>query len=268
MANALNILGDLLNAGISKSGSNRLQNALGEQGLGGGGGFLDQLIKNSGIDLSGSGNPLQDLGRQAGELLEKGQSSVKSGNPLAIGGLVALAGALLGGGGGAAKGALGGGALAVLASIAYKALNVNTEARDIQNFADLPLGLREPRSAKENKELESQAHIILKAMINAAKADGVIDQEELDRIIGHLKENAADADEIAFVQEELLRPEDLVGVIRSVPNKEIAIQVYAASLLANEGDKVSERAYLRELADGLGLNQSTVNYVHRSLGAA
>ncbi len=268
MTNALNILSDLLNAGLSKSGSNRLKTALGDQGLGGGGGFLDQLIKNSGIDLAGSGNPLQDLGKQAGELFEKGQKSVKNGNPLAFGGLAALAGALLGGGAGAAKGALGGGALAVLASLAYKALNASGEAADVQNFSDLPLGLRKPQNKKESRELESRADIILKAMINAAKADGVIDQKEFDRIVGHLKKNAADADEIAFVQEELRRPADLAGLIRSVPNKEVGVQVYAASLLANEGDKVSEKAYLSELADGLGLDRQTVDYVHRMLGAA
>ena len=268
MANALNILGDLLNAGLSKSGSNRLQNALGEQGLGGGKGFLDELIKGSGVDLSGSGNLLESLGKQAGDLFEKGQSSVKSGNPLAIGGLAALAGALLGGGSGAAKGALGSGALAVLASIAYKALNAKNQAADVQNFSDVPLGLREPQSNEEGQELEARADILLKAMINAAKADGVIDQNELDRILGNLSENAVDADDIAFIRAEMQKPADLVGLIRSVPNQEVGIQVYAASLLANEGDKISERAYLSELAEGLSLDSTSIDYVHRSLGMA
>ena len=45
-----------------------------------------------------------------------------SGNPLAVGGLGALAGALLGGGGGAVKGAMGGGVLALLGGIAMSAL--------------------------------------------------------------------------------------------------------------------------------------------------
>ena len=50
-------------------------------------------------------------------------------NPLAAGGLGALAGALFGGGSGSVKGALGGGAMAMLAGVALQAFNNRNRQR-------------------------------------------------------------------------------------------------------------------------------------------
>ena len=49
---------------------------------------------------------------------------------------------------------------------------------------------------------------------------------------------------------------------------ELAVQVYAASLLAIEVDTAAERAYLRDLAARLGLDASAVARVHQALGVA
>jgi uncharacterized membrane protein YebE (DUF533 family) len=53
----------------------------------------------------------------------------------------------------------------------------------------VPLGLLEPQSAAERQQLGQHSEIALKAMINAAKADGQIDQGETQRIVGKLQES-------------------------------------------------------------------------------
>ena len=103
-------------------------------------------------------------------------------------------------------------------------------------------------------------------MINAAKADGRVDQEELQRIVGKLREAGAEAEALHFVMSELRKPMDLEGLIRKVPDRQVAVQLYAASLLAIEVDTEAERQYLRRLAHGLGLDASVVRSVHQRLG--
>jgi len=282
MANALDILGDLLNAGMTKSGNDRMRNVFGEKRQEGLGGFLDQIAKQLGGDSNGGrsnggdsnggskgGSDFwENLSKMAQEAVKDPKGAVKDGNPLAIGGLGALAGAILGNPSGAAKGALGAGGLALLAMLAKSALRAKQSAGERQSFADLPLGLREPLNAAEQQELESRADLILHAMINAAKADGAIDQEELNRIVDRLEKTGADAAERAHVRDELRKPLDTNELVRAVHDEETGVQVYAASLLATEADTDAEREYLRNLAAGLHLRQPVVSYVHREFGMA
>jgi uncharacterized membrane protein YebE (DUF533 family) len=274
MTNALDILGDLIQSGMAKSGNERMRNVFGEKGQGGLGGFLDQVAKqigggsNGGSSSNSGGNLLETLSKMAQDAVKDPKGAVKGGNPLAIGGLGALAGAILGNPSGAAKGALGAGGLALLAMLAKSALSAKHNGGGKQSFADIPLGLREAADATEKRELESRADLILKAMINAAKADGTIDKQELNHIVDRLEKTGADATARARVRNELQKPLDIDGLVRAVPNEEAGVQIYAASLLATEADTDAERAYLRRLAAGLRLDQPVVTYVHREFGMA
>ena len=133
--------------------------------------------------------------------------------------------------------------------------------------AELPLGLRAPTTMAEESELEAKAMLVLKAMINAAKADGQIDDAERQRILGKLEEGGADAEAREFVQAEMRRPFDVDG-LPEAPNPQTAVEVYAASVLAIEVDTPAERDYLRRLAQGLGLEERTVQRLHAALGVA
>ena len=198
------------------------------------------------------------------------KQSVQSGNPLAIGGLAALAGAVLGGGGGAMRGALGGGALALLGSIAMSALKnyqAGATASPEEIAKDAPLGLRAPQTPAEETELERTADLVLRAMIDAAKADGQIDGAEVQRIAGKLEEAGAGQEARDFVMAELNKPLDVDALTREVRTPEVAAQVYAASLLAIEVDTPAERDYLVRLANGLGLDRATVQRIHQLLSA-
>jgi uncharacterized membrane protein YebE (DUF533 family) len=286
------LLGQLMQSGMTNSGNSRVRHALGPQGLGqpqgpldailGGGGSagnpLDKLLADAGPSGGGATSSGGGLGGVLSGLAESAQSmfgdasrSVQSGNPLAVGGLGALAGALLGGGGGAAKGAVGGGALALLGTLAMSALKDwgQGQAPAPEEVAEAaPLGLREPQNAAEQAELEQKAGLVLRAMINAAKADGQIDRDEVERIVGKLREGGIDEQERAFVEAEMRKPLDVAGLARETRTPEQAVEVYAASLLAIEVDTEAERRYLSQLAQALGLHAQTVQRVHQMLGLA
>jgi uncharacterized membrane protein YebE (DUF533 family) len=266
MFNARDLLGQLMQAGMTGSTSNRVDHALGSRGLSRPGNPIGDLLKN--LQGGGQSPGFSGLAEAAQGVFGQAKESVQGGSPLAIGGLGALAGAVLGGGGGAMKGAVGGGALALLGSIAMSALRNDQggAAPDAEQLAkDAPLGLREPRDSAEEAELERTADLILRAMIAAAKADGQIDGGEMQRITGRLEQAGADQEARDFVMAELQKPLDLEGLTREIHSPEVGAEVYAASLLAIEVDTPAERDHLRRLANRLGLDNATVQRIHQMM---
>ncbi|MGF1476162.1 MAG: tellurite resistance TerB family protein [Geminicoccaceae bacterium] len=275
-----NVLNGLLQSGMSKSGGNRLEHALGNLSSGGGGNPLSALTGGSGG--SGGGNPLAALlgggsggtGSSGGALGSLGGIAESllggSGGGAKAGGLGALAGALLGGGGGAMRGALGGGAMALMASLAFNALKKSNQPVPSAEHTDsgLPLGLREPQNQDEQQLLENRAQLVLTSMITAAKADGQIDKDEMDRIVGKLQENGAEDSERQFVLEEMNKPFDPQGLISRVNDPETAAQVYAATFLAIEVDTPEERRYVEQLGQGLNLDAAAQAEIREMVGYA
>jgi uncharacterized membrane protein YebE (DUF533 family) len=107
-----------------------------------------------------------------------------------------------------------------------------------------------------------EAELMIRAMIEAAKADGQIDAEERRRILTCLRDaGTADADRDALIA-AMSGPPDLDGLVARVTNPELAREVYAASLLAIEDDQPSEQLYLARLADRLKLAPEVVAELH------
>ena len=73
-----------------------------------------------------------------------------------------------------------------------------------------------PAQAMTAPEATEQATLLIRAMCNAAKADGDIDQDEQQNIIGRLGDDVDQA-EIDFVNAELNAPLDIAGFAASVP---------------------------------------------------
>jgi uncharacterized membrane protein YebE (DUF533 family) len=276
MANLTDIIGALIQSDPSSSTNSRLQSALGAGGpadqnildslfggsgsgsAGGGGGGIDDALSG----LFGGGQGGGGIGGMLSEVLGEAGRAVGGNQNLALGGLGALAGALLGGGSSSLKGAAGGGVLALLGAMAYQALK-GTQ----QETQEVPLGLREPTSPAEAAQMDSQAGLILKAMINAAKADGQIDRDEVQRIIGRLEAAGIDQQARDFVLAEMDRPMDTEAMIAAARgNPQLAAQVYAASLLAIEVDTPAERTYMENLAGGLGLGTQAVAKLENVMG--
>jgi uncharacterized membrane protein YebE (DUF533 family) len=262
------LLGAMVQSGMTPSSNQRLQNAFG----GGSGGLLESLGGLLGGQRGGAG--LGDiltgmlggggggLGGMLGQVLSQAGQAAGGKQNLALGGLGALAGALLGGGGKSLGGALGGGVMALLGAMAFKALQGSG-----QGTGRVPLGLIEPQTEEERRELEDRSELVLKAMINAAKADGKIDEGEARRIVGKLQEAGADADGQRYVLELMRRPvetDTLIAAAEGHPN--LAAELYAASLMAIEVDTQAEQAYLEKLASGLGLTAQVTRRIEQMVG--
>lgn len=271
MFDARELLGRVLQSGMTTDKTpDRLGHAMGPGGLGSGEGSIAKIFKElTGQSGGTGGGGLGNVAGMAEKWLGTAGRQVQSGNPWAIGGLVALAGTVLGRGNPAMKGAVGAGLLALLGSVAMKAMksrDQGTGATDTDGAAQVPIGLREPQTPAEEAQLQDTARLAVKAMISAAKADGQIDGAEIGRILGKLKDDGEDAEAQAFVIDEMQKPLDLDALVRDVSSKEVAVQVYGASLLAITVDTDAERDYLKRLADRLGLDSATVARVHETLG--
>jgi Protein of unknown function (DUF533) len=122
------------------------------------------------------------------------------------------------------------------------------------------LGGIEPKAAKQ----ELEAALALRAMLQAVKCDGDLDDDERGKLMESLGE-ATEA-EVAFVKAELQRPVDLDDLVRQVPNG-MEEQVYMASLMAINLDSQKEAQYLTGLAEALELTAAEVNRLHDRVGA-
>lgn len=234
MIDPTKILGSLLGSGMGGGGS-----LLGKLAGGGGGGLLKQL--------AGAG------GEDGGSLLGK------------------LAGA--GGKGVAGLGLLG---------IAVAALSGLTKSKDKEEpaaAADLnappsaPLSPPSmaaappppPSSAIPDTDEAKQAVLLLKAMIAAANADGMIDSQEKDAIQSRMAAANLSQEEQGFIYNELVNPADLNTIVGMVLNRESAEQVYAASILAIKADTVAEHTYLKNLAHMLALSDEDTGKIRQAI---
>lgn len=112
---------------------------------------------------------------------------------------------------------------------------------------------------------EENAKLMIRAMIQAAKADGQIDPDEQARILDHLKN--AQPDEIAFVREQLAAPRDIPGLVADAQGA-MKAQVFSAAVMAITIDTEAERTFLAQLAQGLGLDPATRDTLLAAQGRA
>ena len=277
------VLGTLLESGLAPSASQRMGHAVGAQQQAGGG--LSSILSGLGGGQGGGdlgamlGGLLGNAQQKAGGLLGSAQQAagdakreVQAGNPLAVGGLGALAGALLGGmRGSPAKGALGGAAMAVLGQIAMSALQKGmggggaAAAQPGLAEADATGGGYQEASVEELTG-DARAELLLRAMINAAKADGQIDGTEMNNILGKLDEAGAGQETKDFVLAEMRRPLDLDGLVAGVTSPDVAAAVYAASVMAIKVDTPAEQTYLGQLATRLQISPQVRASLDASLG--
>ena len=119
---------------------------------------------------------------------------------------------------------------------------------------------------KEVDELNSreEVYILLKAMVNAVKADGQIDVEERQKIIEFMGDMSKV--EKMFVEQELQKELHIEEFLREIP-KGMEKQVYYMSLFAIDLDNEAEREYLELLSHRLNLPYHVVDSIHESLDA-
>jgi uncharacterized membrane protein YebE (DUF533 family) len=295
--NAFDILGSLMQGGM-KPTAGRLQDVLGRLGPDVLGGMLGGTPAGQ-PQAGGAGALFDILGKVAGPMLGGGASGAGGGG-LPFDMLKQIGGAVFGGPGGpampgAGSAAAGAGAMAMFGAIAAQALEMakgmmagggapgasavpaapgvgrssgGMPNLDIDDATALIAGFRQPANPQEEQQVLDLATLTIRAMINAAKADGEIDAQEAQRLLGKMQEDGVTEEERSFVLGEMQKPMETDAIARAVPNQQVAAQIYTASLMAIQVDTDAERAYLKELAAKLGLNQQAVAYVHRAVGVA
>jgi len=126
-------------------------------------------------------------------------------------------------------------------------------------------GLLDQFNAKDTApDAEAAAGLMLRAMIQAAKSDGGIDKAEKAKILETVGDDA-DAEDIAFIRDQLAAPVDVDALAADTPAAQ-AMQVYSMSLMSIRVDSAAEARYLDTLAHALDLNQQTVNGLHLQMG--
>jgi uncharacterized membrane protein YebE (DUF533 family) len=120
------------------------------------------------------------------------------------------------------------------------------------------------KSGAAAPQAEETAALMLRAIIQAAKCDGGIDEAERAKILDTVGDDA-DAEDIAFVQEQLAAPVDVDALAADTPAA-LRTQVYSASLMAIRLDTQPEAQYLDALARAMELDQPTVNALHKQMG--
>ncbi|MEO1550725.1 MAG: DUF533 domain-containing protein [Pseudomonadota bacterium] len=229
-------------------------------------GMMGSLLGGGGQQGGGLGGLLEGLqgggGQQGGgldQLLGGLQGGGAGGSGGGLGGLLQGLGGGQGGSGGGLGGLLGG--LAAAAGGGAAAASSSGGAfGDVLNQAFAQGG--EPE-VQPTPEQDVAAGLMLKAMIQAAKSDGQIDQAEQSKLLDHLGD--VSDEERMFVSREMEAPMDVQGLAQAVPNG-LEPQVYAMSVLAIDLDNNAEAQYLHDLASAMGLQPASVNQIHDQLG--
>ena len=286
-----------MGAGMGGGLGGGLGGALGGAAAGGGlGGILGQVLGGRTAANPGTGRPYggqagdrttghADAGHTAGQATGHATGSASGG----LGGLIdgymrraatsrgagastgattgASTGASAGAGGGLLGGLLGGAAAGgMLGDLLRGPARHGSQPQNDRSFGELfndSLATQDEPEVAPTPEQNAVAGLMLRAMLQAAKSDGKIDDAEKQRLLSQIGD--LDDEDRQFIRDQMAAPVDAQALARDVP-KGLETQVYMMSLLAIDFDHEEEARYLRELAQALGLQQDAVNDVHEQVG--
>lgn len=156
--------------------------------------------------------------------------------------------------------------MGLLAALAYKAYQKHVGSQTAATTPPSDPKLDQAADAAESAVGNEDALLMVRAMIAAANADGRVDADERQRILGHLDDAGATTEDRQFVQRELGAPPSVETLARDAHTPELRLNLYAAALLALTVDTDAERSFLKYLADRLGLTREQVEAAHRDVG--
>lgn len=266
MVDAVKLLGSLLGGMGSSSGGGIgsmllkgvLNSALGgqsQQSQGGIGGLLGALA--GGMGNQQQGNTGGGLGDLLGSLA--GGASAQQGNNSGLGGLL---GSLAGGSAGGASQS------SMMGNVLMGALNqfIGGNGNAGASSSGAQLASFSPEAAP-SAELNDQALVVLRAMFNAAKSDGQIDQQEYAGIVDKLDDDGISEEEKQFVEQELASPFQNADEFAATVPAQLQQSAYVASLCAITLDSNEEAQYLNGLAQQFGMGAEECNAIHQKMGA-
>ena len=237
--------------------------------------LLDQFLgaQTGAADAGGgAGSSLGDIAKTLGGQFGGGGLAGGLGGGALAGG---LAGLMLGTKTGRKIGgsALKVGGMAVVGALAYKAYRnwqdgKRPAAETAQQTPMLPPPAGTPFNPVGESAQQSLGRTLLRAMISASKADGHLDAAEQSKVFAAMDKFALDADDKAFVMDELRAPLDIDSVAQAARTPEEAAEIYTVSLLAIDVDSPAERGYLALLAARLKLDDALVAHLHATVEGA
>lgn len=276
-AGGLGGLGGLLGSVLGQVQNSAQQAGQAAQQAGGVGGILGSILKQatSGVgqaagqvdQATGAGGKLDDLLRQATG--GKGGADILAQLQQAIGQNQGAAGAILGGLGGLLLGTEKGrsvtmdaaklGGLVLIGGLAYKAYQNYLEGKPLIEMGE-PVSPPPTNSLFDAEAGDGQqnAVLMLRAMIAAAAADGLIDETERAAILGNVQALGIDQATLDFLQDETANPATAETLAAEVQGPEQAAQLYTAARLAVDLDNDDEQQFMADLAAQLGLDEQLV----------
>ncbi|MEP3436595.1 MAG: tellurite resistance TerB family protein [Hoeflea sp.] len=224
--------------------------------------LLDQFLGSS---IPGTDGSVRDKANQATQFAKD--------NPLATGAIGAV---LLGTGAGRALGgsALKLGGMAAIAGLGYQAWKNYQAGKNPGNGAVTgePELLPPPSDSGFAVEPaavgDDLAVSLVRVMIAAARADGHVDDAERNRILDKLALSGLGQDAVNFLSDELTKPVDMDGIVRSASTEAQKVEMYTAARLTIEPDSRAERGFLDLLAGRLGLADPLVDHIEATVASA
>lgn len=257
---------------LAKGASSMMKKG-GSRGQAGSGGLFGGAHSPEPQRQAQSGGGLEDM---LGSILGGNAGTTGQGNAGGLGGLLEQ----LGGGqasrgsgglndllGGLASGQQGAGGLGGLLGGLLGAGAATAQSGSQGGFGDMlnqAIARQDEPPVPPSQDQEAAAALMLRAMIQAMKSDGEIDQTEQSKLLDRLGD--VSREEREFVQSEMQRRIDVKDLARDVP-RGLEQQVYAMSVMGIDLDNQNEAQYLHQLANAMGVGPDAVNHIHDQLGA-
>ena len=127
-----------------------------------------------------------------------------------------------------------------------------------------PPAMDVPPLAPPAQRSQHALHLV-RAMICAANADGLIDTQEREALLGRAREAGMGREELEALDIEMRAPLTLQQLVVRTP-PELRDETYAAALIAITADTEEENRFLDELAAQLQLDAQAQGEIRRQLG--
>ncbi|TXM64369.1 DUF533 domain-containing protein, partial [Methylobacterium sp. WL69] len=114
---------------------------------------------------------------------------------------------------------------------------------------------------------EDEARTMLRAMVAATLADGLVDAGERRRLDDALAAAGIADDGRRWLEAELADPATVDAIAEGANNPEQAARIYAAARLAIDPDTLQERKFLKDLAEALDVPDEATLRLETELAA-
>lgn len=109
------------------------------------------------------------------------------------------------------------------------------------------------------------ATLLIQTMVAAAYADGLIDQEEENKILEQLQEQNLSLEEKQFLMSQLHSPKSIDDLVADITDPVIAQTIYSVAVSTIVIDTPAERQWLDQLANALNISENLKRFIEEEL---